>query len=346
MRVDRAHLTLLLNRLYDRGDGRFTVTHPCEEVGGLVTVDLGDPEASAVTFERDREGYAVARNDAVLAHGDRLGDDLPAPDEYRNVAVASGIVEPANLDELATFLSRHGDPDLMAGHKPVFAGFDTNLLPWRVDRILGLRDPDAGVGYVNGFALAGGVRDELTWDVKCDETDPFVTAYGPAAEEYWNQPIGSGRISRLGLAAYRDIRDIQQAAEVASDRGDEAIVDAYAAWESDVRGQVMLFSNDRTFVERARSKSLLAQVVELPSELPASATASWREVEVLLYLLTAVFGIVELPGVTLHGVWRGKEGDDWQAERVKLAPRSPALTAGLEGDLAVVEAHRELVDGL
>lgn len=342
MRVRRDHLTLVFNRLFDRGDDRFAIRHPCDEIGDLVTVELGDPGASTVRFDLDRDGYAVARNEAILAHGDPLETDLPMPDDYRNAVVASGIVDPANIDAISTFLDRNGDPDLMAGHPPVFAGFDTNLLPWRVDRILGLRDPDEGVGYVNGFALAEGVRDELDWDVKCHDTDPYVEAYGDVAEAYWNQPVGSGRISRLGLTAYREIRDIQQAAEIASDRGDESIVGAYADWQANVRGQVILFSNDRGFVERARSHTILAQVVELPAELPSSTPTTWRQLEVLVYLLTVVFGIVELPGLTLQGVWRGKEGIDWQEERVRLDCRSPVLEGAVEGDLSIVESFEEL----
>ena len=342
MRIKRDHLTLLFNQLDDRGDGRFTIDHPCDEVGELVTVALGEPDASTVTFETDLEGYANARNAAELAHGKPIADDLPHHNDYRNAVVASGIVDIENLDEVTTLLDRYGDPDLMAGHKPVFAGFDTNLLPWRIDRILGLRDPDQGVGYVNGFVLAEGVRDELDWDVKCHDVDPYVEVYGEAAEEFWNQPIGSGRISRLGLSAYRELRDIQQAAEIGSAKGDEAILAAYDDWEDEVRGQVMLFSNDRNFVEGARSRTLLAEVVKLPSELPQEATATWRELEVLVYLLTVLFGVVELPGVTLHGVWRGKEGTDWQQERVKLAPRSPVLEDGLVRDLSVVETFEEI----
>ena len=233
----------------------------------------------------------------------------------------------------------------MAGHPPVFAGFDTNILPWRLDRILGLREPNEGIGYVNGFVLATGVRDELDWDVKCHDVDPYVDVYGEIAEAYWNQPIGSGRKSRLGLSTYREIRDIQQAAKVDSETGDDAIVEAYDDWQRGGRGQVMLFSNDRNFVELAQSHTLLGQFVALPRELPRTATASWDEIEELVYLLTVIFGIIELPGVSLLGVWGGKESRDWQEERVMLQPRSPVLERELEGSLAIVESHERLGEG-
>lgn len=51
-------------------------------------------------------------------------------------------------------------------------------MPWRIDRILGLNDPDEGIGYVDGFVLTTGVRDELDWDYKYHDTDPFEDAFG------------------------------------------------------------------------------------------------------------------------------------------------------------------------
>lgn len=337
MRIERRHLPALLNRLYDRGDDRFTVSHPADAVDDLFTIELADPEDCTVRFSKRRNAYASARDEVRRRHREDVARDLPEPDEYLKAVVASGIVPIRNEGEIQKTLTQYGDPDLMAGHPPVFAGVDTNLLPWRLDRILGLRDPKAGLGYVNGFVLATGVRDELTWDVKCDDTDPYVEAFGPAFEEYWNQPVGSARISRLGLAAYRDVRDIGQATEIECDRGDEAIVAAYDEWQDESRGRVLLFSNDRNFVERARGHTLLAQRVELPRDLPRTAPASWREVAVLLYLLATLFGVVSLPGVTVHGVWRGKGGADWQRERLKLDVRSTTLEPRLERDLAIAE---------
>lgn len=342
MRIKREHLSLLFNHLYDRGDERFAVEHPCEAVGKLASIALGNPHASRVRFAMDRDAYANVRNDVALEYGDRVAKDLPRPDDYCNVALASGLVEIENLDEVSTFVDRYGDPSLMDGHSPVFAGFDTNLMTWRIDRILGLREPDEGVGFVNGFVLSTGVRDELEWGDKYHDVDDFVDAYGDVAEEYWNQPVGSTRISRLGLSAYRELRDIHQATEIGCDRGDEAIVEAYDAWQDDVRGQVLLFSDDRDFVERARAHSILAERVVLPRTIPGEVEASWLDIELLVYLLTVVFGVVEVPGAVLHGVWRGKEGSDWQEERVKVNTRSPKLENALTADLSVVETYDEL----
>ena len=343
MRVARDHLTVLLNGLYDRGDDTFTVEHPAAELGSLLTIELDGYDDCTVRFDTDLAAYDDARQDIRASYPESVFEDLPTPDQYLKAMLASGIVKIANFEDVASFVDRYGDPDLMAGHPPVVAGFDTNLMAWRMDRILGLRDPETGVGYVNGFVLATGVRDELDWEHKCHDTTPFEDAFGPVFEEYWNQPLGAARIGRLGLLTYRTIRDIQQADEITSDRGDEAIIAAYDEYTDDHRSDVVLFSNDRNFVERATSHTLLAQHIEFPSELPVRARASWRELEHLLYTLAVVFGVIEVPTTTIYGVWRGKDQHDWQQQRLELDCRSTTLGPRLEADLSIVETYDDLV---
>lgn len=342
MRVQREHLSVLFNRLYDRGDRRFTISHPSEVVGDLARITLDTYDNCTVRFVKDRDAYAVARQDVERQYSEAVFEDLPKPDDYVEAVVASGMIPIANEDEVEQFLQRYGDPDLMAGHRPVVAGFDTNLMPWRIDRLLGLRDPQKGLGYVNGFVLATGVRDELDWEYKCHDTGPFVDAFGDAYEEYWNQSLGAARLGRLGLLTYRSIRDIQQAEEIVCDEGDDNILTAYERFDQQRRNEVILFSNDRNFVESARARRLLGQRIEFPDDLPRETTASWREIELLVYFFAIAFGIVEVPSVTLHGVWRGKDSLDWQHERIKLDCRSPKLRPKLEGDLSIVESYEEL----
>jgi hypothetical protein len=59
-------------------------------------------------------------------------------------------------------------------------------------------------------------------------------------------------------------------------------------------------------------------------------------------MLAIVFGIIEVPSVTIYGIWRGKDELDWQHERLKLDARSPKLRPKLEGDLSIVESYEEL----
>ena len=342
MRVRRDHLSIVLNALFDRGDSRFSIVHPSIELGELATVSLAGHDSSTVRFTTQLQAYQDARDEIINTYPEQVGNDIPRLDQYLKAALASGVIQIKNYDEVKQLLDRYGNPNLMAGHPPVFAGFDTNLLSWRIDRILGLRDLNKGVGYVNGFVLATGVRDELSWDYKCHNTDPFVDAFGEVYSEYWNQPVGDARIGRLGQLAYRSIRDIDQADEIECDRGDENIVAAYDAYNRDRRCQILLFSNDRNFVERARSHTILSQHIAFPDELPRQKTVTWKQIELLIYMYAVIFGVIELPGMSVHSVWRGKDDLDWQYERVKLNCRSPTLKKQIERDLSIVESYDDI----
>lgn len=335
-------LTILFNRLYDRGETTIEVAHPGDEIGTLARIDLDDWDDSTVRFPHDRDSYGNAVTAVARTHGNAVAGDLPSPRSFVNAAVAAGILPLANEADLATFLDRYGDPDLMAGHPPVFAGLDTNLLAWRIDEVLGLRDPESGIGTVNGFVLATGVRDELDWDDKCDDTHPFERAFGDRFAAYWNQPLGDVREGRLAHEQYRRIRDIERATEIESDPEDPGIISAYDDFQSDHRGRILLLSNDRNFVTRARDHTLTAHHVAFPDDLPDRTSASWAQLERLLYTLGVLFGVIELPAVTAHGVWRGKEGMDWQRERLRLDCRSPTIEPKLAADYTVVERYREV----
>ncbi|AGN02390.1 hypothetical protein L593_12235 [Salinarchaeum sp. Harcht-Bsk1] len=336
MELERGPLTILLNALFDAGEDEIAVRHPADEVGELLRIELGDPGSSTVHFPADHDDYANARHAVEREYGSGVSDELPDPRSYCNGLMAGGLVDPANSDDIEAFLDRYGSPDLTAGHKPVVAGFDTNLLPWRIADVLELYPgPEA---TVNGFALATGVRDELDWDHKRSDTGRIESAFGSEFSALWNQPAGSRREGRLGENYYRLLRDHRYADEVTTDRGDEDIVQGYDAYQDDNRKEVLLFSNDRDFIERARSHRVLAQRVEVPRSLPEMAEASWDDICNALYVLTVLFGVLELPKVTLYGVWQGKGGQAWQREQLRVDCRSPKVEAPVERDLEILSS--------
>jgi len=336
---------MVLNALYDAGDTWVQISHPADEIGPLVKFQLDDPEDSTLRFELDREEYAAAATEISRKYGSPASDEVPEANAYIQAAVASGVIEPANKEEIEDFLERYGSPDLNAGHRPVFAGFDTNLLPWRIGDVLGLRE----FGYwsrnptVNGFALATGVRDELDWDHKLsgDDARALKEAFGSAFDDIFNQPAGANRQGRLGELHYRQLRDHQYADEVDTGRGDEAIINGYNEYLKESRKDLLLFSNDRNFVERARGQRILAQHIEFPHELPQKTGVTWWECGDILYMLAIIFGTVELPKMSLYGIWTGKEGSDWTDEHIRIDCRSPKISQMLDRDKQLVDIWRE-----
>jgi len=336
MELSRRYLTVLLNALYDTDTSEISIAHPSDEVGELLTIELGDPNSSTIRLSKSLDEYADARSRVNNEYGSQVASELPEPRSYVNALLAGRLHSPDNQDEIDDFLDRYGNPDLTAGHRPVVAGFDTNLLPWRIADVLGLAPGQDSA--VNGFALATGVRDELDWEQKQSDTRALEEAFGREFDALWNQPAGARREGRLGETYYRQLRDHRYADEVVTDRGDEAIVEGYEAYQDDNRKDVLLFSNDRDFVERARSHRVLAQRVELPGNFPSSVEASWTAIQDTIYVLTVLFGVLKLPKVTLYGVWKGKGGQAWQREHLEVDCRSPKVEPLIRRDTTILEA--------
>lgn len=343
MKLPRTHITHLLNALYTEGITTVSVQHPCEEIGELLEIDLSDPVATTVRFTQGALTYQDTREDLHTTYGEQAYEDLPDRETYVRALVAGGLVDVDNREDVDTFFRRHGHPDLDAGHQPVALGIDTNLLAWRIPDALRL-DPERysdakGRRPVNGFALATGIYDELNWHYKHYETRSLEDAFGPEFARLDEQPAGGNREGFLGLYEYRRLRDHRYADTIESETGDDAIVDAYAAYDQDSRKRVILLSNDHGFVERARDTGLLAQHVTFPVDIPRQVTVSWDELQNTLYTLTVLFGVLRLPKVTLYGVWNGKSGADWQQHRLDVDCRSETVHEKLQRDRAITTEY-------
>ncbi|WP_233357346.1 hypothetical protein [Halococcoides cellulosivorans] len=258
--------------------------------------------------------------------------------------VASGYVEPKNIDEVVAFLDRHGYPDLEAGHDPVVVGLDANILAWRLPEVLGFDsetgETDAkGRRPTNGYALATGVEEELDWHFNQYNTHELTSAFGSEFDRLDDQPAGANREGLLGLYEYRRLRTDRTVDIVESDTGDEAIIDSYRKFNEESQKQAILFSNDHGFVERSLDTGVPAQVVQFPIDLPQTATGSWTQATELLYYLAVLFGVVVLPKVTIYGVWNGKNGRHWQSEQLDIDCRSPTVETQLERDLTILDAR-------
>ena len=340
MNVPRIHLTTVCNALYATGTTSIPVSHPSKHIGELIRIELGDPQESSVYVTLDADAYAAARSDVDRTFGTPAVTELPSRQSYLNAFLAGGLLEAKNADEIEAFLDQNGYPDLSAGHQPVVAGFDTNLLPWGLANVWNLEPGETEV--VSGFLVTTGIRDELDWDQKRTNTDPLVQAFGPTFEAFWNQPAGSRREGRLGELFYRQLRDHRYADEIPSDRSDEGILSAVEEYQAETRKVVLLFSNDRDFIERANAHRIRAQRVVFPDLLPRRIEGNWEEMQRTLYFLTILFGVLELPKITLYGVWRGKGGQDWHEERLKCECRSPKIADILERDFRILEAGKGL----
>jgi hypothetical protein len=346
MKITRNHLTVLLNTYYSDDHIRsITVEHPSDEIGELLRIDLGDHDDTTVRFTTGPLSYETAVADVERAHGEDVAADLPDQEHYTRALAGAGLLPIENHADVGKLVERHGYRDLAAGHHPLFVGLDTNLMMWYPESLLGIgpwRTDDADRPPVNGFALASGVKSELDFHYRNPSTSRLPKAFGPAYERVEGQPVSDNRQGILGLYEYRRLMAERRVEEVQSETGDEAIVDAYDEFRGRNRQELLLFSNDHGFVDRARDCGLRSSHVSFPIDTPRRTVVSWSDIERALYLLTVIFGVLELPKVTLYGVWPGKDGQDWQRERLQVDCRSPNYRERLARHNAIVSAYERI----
>lgn len=341
MHLERRRLMVLLNALYDEGVDSVPVEHPCDEIGELVRVELEETGRATVRFTQGALTYQDNRETIPAKHGEPAYEDLPDAETYARATVASGHVDLANLDAVQAFVRRYGYSDLEAGHEPVVLGIDANIFGWRLPEVLDIdsetgSEDAKGRAPTNGYALATGVKEELDWHYKQHNTHELTAAFGEAFARLDDQPAGGNREGFLGLYEYGRLLSERTVDIVECDRGDEAIVRAYRAFDDESRKRAILLSNDHGFVDRARDNDVPAQHVEYPVDVPRKRTGSWTEATELIYYLSVLFGVVELPKVTLFGVWNGKDGRHWQDEQIDVDCRSPNVEPRLERDVAIL----------
>lgn len=344
MHIARRRLMVLLNALYDQGIDSIPVAHPCDDIGELLRIELEEDGRATVRFTQGSMTYEDNREMIPAKHGEPAYKDLPDAQTYTRTMVASGHVEPKNLDNIAAFVSRHGYADLEAGHDPVVVGLDANIMAWRLPETLGFDSETGetdtrGRRPTNGYALATGVKEELDWHFKQYNTNELTAAFGPEFERLDNQPAGANREGLLGLYEYRRLRQDRMVDVVESATGDEAIIDSYREFNTESQKQAILFSNDHGFIDHSIDTGVPAQVVEFPVDIPRKASGSWTQATELLYYLAVLFGVVTLPKVTVFGVWNGKDGRHWQHEQLDIDCRSPKIKPHLERDLAILDAR-------
>ncbi|WP_262178388.1 hypothetical protein [Haloarcula laminariae] len=349
MELAHEDLVLLLNGLYELGEESFSVVHPADEIGELFRVDLGDATESTVSMTTGAVTYEDALDEIEREHGPTVRKELPNEAAYVKAVTASRLVDIQNREELDEFITRYGYQDLQEGHPPRYAGFDTNLLPWRMHDVLEI-DPvlhtkPGGRAPVNGYALLEGVDSELSISYRYGKNAmpaaELADAFGPEYERLAGQPTEDNRETRLGLREFRRLRETRPHDIVATETGDTGIIDGCAEYYADKPTGVVLFSNDYGFIDEARERKLPAVHVNFDVDFPRRLTGTWDQIATLLYELAVLFGVLVLPRATLYGVWEGKSERNWKHEEIDIDTRSEKLAAILERDQPIVQAHAD-----
>lgn len=343
MYLERGHLLVLLNGLYDLGTTTITISHPNSEIGDLLRIRLRDDDRATVKFETRIDQFREARDAIRLEYGDEPYRDLPSTTTFVKALTASGIVEFANQAAIESTLETVCYPAVEAGDSPVMVGLDANIVPWKFPDLLGIDHESGSTDQqgrrpTNGYALSNGVVDELHWNFSYSNVDSLVEAFGEEFRRLEGQPDGAKREGRLGIQTYQSLIANRSVDFVDSETGDEAIVDGYVRYNKNHRKKPFLLSNDYGFVEEAATAGLPAQHLQFKSVLPRHVETTWGVVADTLYYLALLFGVIVLPKATLYGVWTDKADLEWQTEEIDIECRG--ANSNLQG---IVARHRHIV---
>ena len=329
-------LLALLNDFWESGAQCFTVRAPIVNAT-ILTVELGLP--ATVRPGVSPEGYREMLRPILAEYRHRelswVRREFPPYQALAGALCMSGVLAVCPAWEQIVAKCREESESPFGGGQPWFVGFDTSAL--RLRAMSSLMAHEAETGLYN-FAVAPMTREELSFEGKYGKDDlDYVLAndaLGPdrrLLEELWNQYRLEDRLRRIGHLEITKMEATGRCAEVkasgSAKRGDDAIIEEYRKFARERK--LLLLSADRGFVDRLSGQRGIA-AVKLERPRPREVEADWLRVSDLLYVLSIVYGVVTVSsrdGRSCHvfGVWRGKEPEDWHAERVALCDPSTAL---------------------
>ena len=82
MEVPRSQLTTLLSALYDSDDTPISVSHPSDDIGELLRINLDKVGRGTVRLTKDLDAYGEARSAVNSEHGEPAISELPLPQSY------------------------------------------------------------------------------------------------------------------------------------------------------------------------------------------------------------------------------------------------------------------------
>jgi hypothetical protein len=260
--------------------------------------------------------------------------------------VASGVLKVEGIDEKFDMTIREFGKSLYDGRvKPLYVSLDTNCFINRISYQLEKFAKDRKT-KLGAFVVADGVRRELFKEKPGkykEEELRVVKRIDSRFEEFLNQPKVDERIKKMGKAEYDRFRSSVRFEEIPSGVGDNEIAEALGDFSRDRNCDVWLMTFDKTMYEVSVGFGVHPILLKFPYiKERAKLKTDWDCVCDLIYTTAVIFGFVNVEGVTVYGIWRGKSTDDWNRERVKLKLNKKAEK--LKMDLEVLEKIRKIVE--
>nr|MDO8080121.1 hypothetical protein [Candidatus Freyarchaeota archaeon] len=319
----------LLDKLSDRELFWVILSGPREvsQVGGLIPKDI----------------YEELRGKC----GGVMGE-IPTYRCYLDMFLASGVYKPKDWTRIEKTVLDELRRDPLRGERPVFISFDTNAFVRRyytlVSSLLASNRLRAG------FVSSKGVLAELEpFDDKYQASDIFqlgdaLRVESDVLDAFLNQLKLGCRLFRMGFVEYRKMSIREYFEELRGGRGDLQILGALQKFSKERNVDLLVFSEDEAFTDRATALKLKGIRLDRQEEPPMSTEVDWEDVAQLLYTAAITYGVIGITAKTrakIHGVWRGKKAEHWNTETLKITTENPELQKFLETNQKVLQTKSQ-----
>lgn len=317
MLISREKLVVLLNAMYYSGARTVEISYP--PVDMVFSINLRDKKLNTIGKSEYNEKLKFFKQTFCNGVNPSYLSEVPESSVIIDCLFISGVLEPRDFPGIRKELSKQADRDLMRGDRPLFIGFDTNALRRRVNTHIQRIVKEQGLKA--RFCLSNLVLEELFRQY--DKKLPFEMELPEQLcfmENFSNQLSRKARMARFGAVEYRKLKEFQYTFEVIgddeSDNSDLKIVRSYDTLKAE--NDIIIISGDRNFSDLANGKGMRVIDVKSPHNVPAEMPISWEGACDLIYTAAIIFGMVEVNGVQVQGVWRGKDENNWNYEQVNV----------------------------
>jgi hypothetical protein len=164
-----------------------------------------------------------------------------------------------------------------------------------------------------GYCLSEVVKKELRsqWDKKYayHEVKSLKLDF---ANNFFNQPPKNSRMARLGAVEYKHIMSLPNCSETTSRRlGDNAIINSYEFFRDKCNVDICFISENNNFAAVAHEEKMQATFLRPDFTNGYKIYTTWEKIVDLLYCASVIFGYIEINGIELHGIWKGKIEEHW-----------------------------------
>lgn len=289
-----------------------------------------------------RCNYSFGEYNQQLAHlqNQSIFSEILSYNDLKETFIQSGILPYPNLQELLVTVQNLSNRDIIRGDRPLFLGLDTNLYRDRfyTTQYHWLKKlPRNKIGLM----LSPHVKGELRVSYKY--TDKHIrrlrnacahSFYQKYISDFINQNRLEDRQKRLGFEETEKINHIHWIIvlpwlkkEQLQENEDQNIILNYELAVQERNIDLILLSRDKDFIDMAHGISgIHTLLLETPSmHIAQNAAPSWYNLAQFIYVLAVQFGMIVLENkevsLVLQGIWRGKNGEDWDNESLKLTPQ-------------------------